>query len=109
MSDDRQMAMIVYLLYLGSHAFPILAIVGVILAYVARDSAPDWLKTHYTFQIRTFWIGLLYWFVSVLTVIVIVGLLGLLATLVWSILRSVLGLSRLVNGEPYPNPYSWIT
>ncbi len=109
LSDERQMATIVYGLYLASHAFPILSVVGVILAYVARDTAPDWLRTHYTFQIRTFWIGLLFWLVSVLTLIVLVGLIGLMATLVWSILRSVLGLNRLVMGEAYPNPYSWIT
>jgi uncharacterized membrane protein len=54
-ADDRQMAMVIYILYLVPAG--ITHIVGLILAYVSRESAPPWLKTHYTLQIRTFWIG----------------------------------------------------
>jgi uncharacterized membrane protein len=109
LSDERQMAFIVYICYLAAHAFPVLSIVGLILAYVSRDTAPDWLKSHYTFQIRTFWIGMLYWLVSLLLCIVLIGLLGFLATLIWGIVRCALGLNRLLARQAYPNPESWIT
>ncbi|MGI9170073.1 MAG: DUF4870 family protein [Caulobacteraceae bacterium] len=82
-------------------------IVGLVLAYVERDSAPEWLKSHYTFQIRTFWIGLLYFFVSLLLCIVLIGIPLLLATLIWFVVRCALGLSRLLRGEAYPTPQSW--
>jgi uncharacterized membrane protein len=109
-SDERQMAMVVYVAYLAAFAFPPLAIVGVVLAYVNRDAAaPDWLKSHYTFQIHTFWIGLLFWAASLLLMIVLIGFLGFIATSVWIIVRCALGLNRLMRREAYPNPTSWIT
>ena len=109
LSDERQMAFVVYIAYLAAHTFPILGIVGLILAYVSRETAPDWLKSHYTFQIRTFWIGLLYWVISIALCIVVIGVFGILATIVWGIVRCALGLNRLLAREPYPNPESWIT
>lgn len=109
LSDERQMAMIVYLAYLGALAFPPLAIAGLVLAYVNRDTAPDWLKTHYTFQIYTFWIGLLFWVVSIALCVLLIGFLLIFATLAWFIVRCALGLNRLMRREAYPNPESWIT
>jgi len=109
LSDERQLAMIVYLAYLGSLAFPPLAIAGLVLAYVNREAAPDWLKSHYTFQIRTFWIGLLFWVVSLLLCFVLIGFVLIFATLAWLIVRCALGLDRLLKREAYPNPESWIT
>ena len=53
-------AQIIYILYLVSLVVGVTGIVGVIMAYVYRGEAPDWLQSHYRFQIRTFWIGLLY-------------------------------------------------
>jgi uncharacterized membrane protein len=50
---------------------------------VYRPDAPEWVKTHYRFQIRTFWIGLLYGFVSLLTAIIVVGLFFGVFTFVW--------------------------
>ena len=104
------MPLIIYILYL-SHFVPVVgwvaSIVGLILAYVERDTAPDWLKSHYTFQIRTFWIGLLYFAVSCVLVIVAIGIPLLFAVWIWFIVRCALGLSRLLRNEPYPTPLSW--
>ncbi len=58
-SDERQLPLIVYVLFLlGFLTAWITPIVGVVIAYMNRDTAPEWLKSHYTFQVRTFWIGL---------------------------------------------------
>ncbi len=108
-SDERQMAMIVYIAYLAAFAFPPLAVVGLVLAYVNRDTAPDWLKSHYTFQIRTFWLGLLYWVVSLLLLVIVIGIPLLFATMIWFIVRCALGLNRLMRREAYPNPESYTT
>ena len=102
------MAMIVYIAYLASLAFPPLAIVGLVLAYVNRDAAPDWLKSHYTFQIRTFWIGLLYTAIGVVTLIIIIGWFIFLFVAIWMIIRCVKGMKYLGNAEPYPNPTTWL-
>ncbi len=106
LADERQMAMVIYILYLVPAG--ITHIVGVILAYVSRTTAPDWLKTHYTLQIRTFWIGLLYFVISCALCAILIGIPLLAAVLVWFVLRCAIGLSRLSRGEPYPTPESWL-
>src|SRR6266849_3762991 len=95
--DDRQMALIIYILYLASFAFGITAIVGLVLAYVNRDTAPDWLKSHYTFQIRTFWIGLLYFAAAVVLCVILIGFVLVPAAIIWFVVRCALGLSRLLR------------
>jgi uncharacterized membrane protein len=101
----REMALVIYILYLVPVG--ITHIVGLVLAYVERDTAPDWLRSHYTFQIRTFWIGLLYFVVSCVLIIILIGIPMLVAVWVWFIIRCALGLSRLLRDEPYPTPLSW--
>ena len=107
-SDERQMPLIVYILYLASFACGVTLIVGLVMAYVNRDTAPDWLKSHYTFQIRTFWIGLLYGCIAVLSCFILIGFLLLPAVAVWFIVRCALGISRLTRAEAYPTPQSWV-
>jgi len=109
--DERQMAFVVYILYLA-HFVPVIGwdatIVGVVLAYVERDTAAPWLKSHFTFLIRTFWIGLLFYVASIALCVILIGIPLLLATWVWFIVRCALGLSRLLRSEPYPTPESWV-
>jgi uncharacterized membrane protein len=109
LTDERQVAFVVYLVYLAALAFPPLAIAGLVLAYVNRETAPDWLRTHYEFQIRTFWITLLYWIISIALCILIVGFALLVATIALYIVRCALGLNRLLRREAYPNPETWVT
>jgi uncharacterized membrane protein len=104
--DERQMAFVIYILYLA-HFVPLAPIVGVVLAYIERPRAPAWLQSHYLYQIRTFWIGLLYWVVSLALCVILVGIPLLLATWIWFVVRCALGLSRLMRSEPYPTPESW--
>jgi uncharacterized membrane protein len=81
------------------------SIIGVIFAYVNRADSPVWLKTHYRFQIRTFWICLLYAFLTLLTPLIVV--LGVF-TFIWGIVRCVKGLKSLSRGEPYENAATWL-
>jgi uncharacterized membrane protein len=101
-------AKIVYVLYLVSLAVGVTALVGVIMAYVNMGDAPDALKTHYRFQIRTFWIGLLYGIVGAILSIVGIGFLLLAFVAVWLIIRCVKGLKILDRNEAYPNPATWL-
>jgi uncharacterized membrane protein len=107
-SDDRQMALIIYILFLvGVPTFHVATLVGLILAYVNRDGAPQWLRSHYTLQIRTFWISLLYFVIAGVCVFILIGVPMLFAVSIWFIVRCALGINRLMKNEAYPTPESW--
>jgi len=101
-------AKIIYILYLVGIVVPLVSIVGVVMAYVNKGEAPDWLQTHYRFQIRTFWIGFLYASIGVATTVILVGYLILLFCLIWFIVRCVKGMSSLDKTQPVPDPGSWM-
>ena len=101
-------ALIVYILYLVGIVFAITGIVGVIMAYINRSDAPDWLKSHYQFQIRTFWIGGLYIVLGAILTVVLIGYLVLLFWVVWLIVRCVKGMKSLDRKEAYPDPTGWM-
>ena len=101
-------AKIVYGLYLSSLVLGVTALVGVVVAYVYQGEAPEALRTHYRFQIRTFWIGLLYGVVSGLLVVAFVGFLGFLFIAVWLVIRCVKGFQQLSRYQPVPDPTTWL-
>lgn len=106
--SDAQLALAVYVLYLAGFITMITALVGVIIAYAQADKADDMLRTHYRFQIRTFWIGLLYLVIGALSAIVIVGIFVLLWWFIWTLVRCVKGLLALNEHRPIQNPESWL-
>jgi uncharacterized membrane protein len=101
-------AKIVYILYLVSLAVGVTSLVGVIMAYLNAGEAPEPLRSHYRFQIRTFWIGLLYSCIGLALLLVVVGALVWAFVAVWLIVRCVKGLKHLDRGEPYPNAATWL-
>jgi uncharacterized membrane protein len=109
-SAGRLNAQMVYALYLVSFVVGITGIIGLIMAYVNRGKGQAWVDTHYTYAIRTFWIGLLYALISsVLTVLIMamVGMLLMFATAIWIVVRCVIGLQKASAGEPIARPHSW--
>ena len=104
-SDERMMALVIYVLYLVP--LGVTHIVGLVLAYVSRDTAPEWLKSHYTFQIRTFWIGLLYFLGAAVLCVALIGFALLPVVMIWFVVRCALGLARLLRAEAYPTPDRW--
>lgn len=99
---------LIYLLYFVGVLVGLTAIIGLVMAYLNKAEAPDWLKTHYVWLIRTFWIGLLFGLISAVLTVVLIGVLLALATLVWLIVRLVQGMSYLGKNQPIPNPQSWM-
>jgi uncharacterized membrane protein len=100
---------LVYILYLVSVIVGITIFVGVVLAYINRgQAAGTWAESHYTYQIRTFWIGLLYVLISVVLMFVLIGFLLMVAVFVWFVVRCVRGLQWSSAGQPVPNPTSWM-
>lgn len=105
--DSSGTAKIIYYLYLASIILGITNLIGVIMAYLYKGDAPDWLKTHYRFQIRTFWILMLYSFISFLLTFIVIGFFMLIGVLIWFVIRCVKGLKQLGKNEPIPNPTTW--
>lgn len=101
-------ANLIYVLYLaGLVTGGITALVGVVMAYMAKDAAPDWLRSHYHNQINIFWKGLVYSLVGSLLTVVLIGFLILLFALIWYIVRIVKGMQTVSKGEACPAPSSW--
>ena len=99
---------LIYICYLVGFVVGITTLIGVVVAYLNRGKAGGWVETHYTWTIRTFWIGLLYGFVSFLLMFLVIGFLTALATVIWVIVRVVIGLQAVSKREPIRNPESWI-
>jgi len=98
---------IIYALYLANFIIPFTGLIGVIMAYINKGE-DNYLQSHYQFQIRTFWIGLLYAIIGALLTVVIIGWLILLFYFVWVIVRCVKGFKYLGKQEPMPEPTSWM-
>ena len=103
----RQMALIVYVLYLVSLLIGLTGIIGVIMAYVNRASSPVWIQTHYQFQIHTFWKGVLYSLIGAVTTPILIGYVILAGLLIWLIARCLKGIRYLNSDQPYPDPTGW--
>ena len=71
--EDRTMPIICYALYLLGFATGSTAIIGVIIAYSSRATAGPVMQSHYTFLIRTFWLGILF--------AIVLGMAALVASL----------------------------
>lgn len=109
LASETTIPMVVYVLYLIGLATGVAAVIGVVLAYVNRDKAAGtWLTSHYRYQTRTFWIGLLICVVGGITVLVGIGFLILLGFAVWVAVRSILGINRLASRQPIANPAAWL-
>jgi uncharacterized membrane protein len=107
-SNTEGTAKTVYILYLVGILVGITGIVGVVMAYINRGDAPEWLKSHYQFQIRTFWIGGLYMLIGILLAVLIIGYLILLFWMIWLVIRCVKGMKYLEQKEAHPNPTGWM-
>jgi len=101
-------ALIVYVLYFIGYFTGITAIIGAVMAHIQVDTAEPMLKTHYQFQIRTFWIGLLYLVVGFVLLFVLVGFLVLFWWFIWSLFRNIKGVLALNEHRPIADPTSWL-
>jgi uncharacterized membrane protein len=106
-STNSGSAKLVYILYLAGIVFGITGLIGVIMAYINKSDAPEWLKTHYQFQIRTFWIGFLYLAIGAITSVVLVGWFIILFWVIWLIVRCVKGMKALDQQQAHPNTTGW--
>ena len=125
---------IVGLLYLLNIFLGFSVFVGLVLAYVWRNDAEaqEWERTHFTYLIRTFWIGLaVFMGMFVLWIVLIFGtafdqagqdqpprgdiffvffgaMLVWLLGAVWFCIRCILSLVKAGDCKPMPRPGTWL-
>ncbi|WP_235901225.1 DUF4870 family protein [Pontixanthobacter aquaemixtae] len=126
---------IVAILYLLNIVLGFSVFVGLVLAYVWRSErdTQEWEKTHYTYLIRTFWIGFVVClamfalffgtifgpaafaepgsnyppsetFLAAMFSGVFVGIIAA----IWFCARTVLSMVKAGNQEPMPRPETWL-
>jgi uncharacterized membrane protein len=89
-------------------------ILALLVANFSEEKAPDWVKSHYEFQKRTFWIAI----APVLAVFFAVMrlhlsderiiLVILAIPLFYTAGRAALGFNHLFHERPVPNPKAWL-
>ena len=124
MHEERSLITLTHIIY-GLHAFSLItgiigaatvvgafltgwpSIIAVILNYVKRGEARGtWLESHFRWQIRTFWFGLLWVTLCILFVVATLGIGLLIAWLplgvvgLWFIYRVARGWLRLLDRRP---------
>lgn len=106
---DLNRPTIISLLYLGSYLTGFSGLVGLVLAYVWKaEPQEEWLSSHYTYLIRTFWLGLVGSLISFVLMIVAIGFVTIFAVAVWVLVRCVMSLINAQKQQPMPDPGTWL-
>lgn len=97
----KTLTTVIYALYAASFLVGVTAIVAIIMNYVKKeDVAGTFLESHFRWQIRTFWFGLLWGILGAISLVVIIGWFVLAADGIWIIYRIVKGWLRLNDNKP---------
>lgn len=98
----RTIVLFVWGLYgLGLVVAGLPTIVGIVLAYVKRDSAIGTIyESHFNYAISTFWISILIAVIGAVATLIFIGWLVLFLGGIWYIYRIVKGALRALNREP---------
>ena len=97
----KSLTTIIYTLYAASFLVGITAIAAIIMNYIKKeDVAGTYLESHFRWQIRTFWFGLLWGGIGLVTFMIVVGWFVLAVNGIWIIYRIVKGWLRLNDNKP---------
>ena len=106
--QSRQLLRVVYaLLLIGLLTGGVTALVGAVIAHLNAPEAGEPECSHYRFQYRTFWIGLLYYLIAGITTLALIGWLLLVVIGVWWLVRCIRGPRSLGRGQPPANLTTW--
>jgi len=76
------------------------AIVGVILNHATKEKVIGTIyESHYKYQMRTFYFGLLWMIIGLIGTFVLIGYVVLFANSVWITYRAIKGFMKLNDGE----------
>ena len=105
LKSAKTIALVVYALQAMSFFLIVTMVVAIIINYVKLDDVKGtWVESHFRWQIRTFWFGLLWSSIGYLTLFIGIGFFILLAVAIWLIYRIVRGWLRLNDNKPIGVP-----
>jgi uncharacterized membrane protein len=97
----KTLTTVIYGLYALSLFAGVTAIVAIVLNYIKQEEAQGtWLESHFTWQIRTFWWGMLWCVVGAITWFILIGWIVWGVAFVWVIYRIAKGWLNLNDGKP---------
>lgn len=98
----KNLTTVIYALYAVSFFLGgITAIIAVILNYLKKnDVAGTFMESHFRWQIRTFWFGLLWGVIGLIMLFIVIGWLVLIANGIWILYRIIKGMLRLNDNKP---------
>jgi len=100
-ASAKSSAQLVYILQAVGFIIGLTWIVAIIINYVKRDAASGtWVESHFRWQIRTFWFGLLWGVLGAITAVVFVGFVIWAVSAVWVIYRVVKGWLNFSESKP---------
>jgi len=99
----KKITMMVYALYAFAYFAGITAIIGIVINYVKKEEvAGTWLESHFRWQMRTFWFGVLWAAVGIVTMPILIGFLVHFINCIWVIYRVVKGWLYFNDNKPMP-------
>ena len=97
----RKWAMIVYALQAAGFIIGISYILAVVVAWLKLpDARGTWVESHYVWQIRTFWFSVLWGVLAAVSMMWMVGMIVLMADVLWMVYRIAVGWVRLNDNKP---------
>ncbi len=97
----KELAILTYALYAASFLVGITCIFAIVVNYIKKDDVVGtFVESHFRWQIRTFWFGLLWGVIGIVLLVVLVGWLVIVANSIWVIYRLVKGFIRLNDNLP---------
>jgi len=105
---QRGRIQLIYICYFAALLLGLPMLIGLVLAYFwRRENNPEGF-THFRFQIRTFWLGLLYSLLFLpFTLIPLLGVLPYLLIGLWFFVRTLRGFLAASRDEPVASPGRW--
>lgn len=86
----------IYYLFMVGWFIGLAALIGIVMSYVYRGrSHQSWLDSHFDFQVKTFWYGVVYLGLSLMLAPFLVGVVIWLFWIYWVVKRSLNGLAAL--------------
>ena len=77
-------------------------VAGLILAYIKRGEVRGTIwESHFANQIETFWVSLVLFVVAIPLCFVVIGVPILIGTVIWFLYRTIKGLVRAIENQPY--------
>ena len=98
----KSLTTLIYALYAASFFVGgVTAIAAIVINYLKRDDVVGtFLDSHFRWQIRTFWFGVLWTAIGAVLMLVLIGWVVLGVVWVWLVYRIVKGFLRLNDNKP---------